>query len=127
MLKKFLKQQSEKRRFIRHPAEISIDYKISGQVQEHAEYTKNISFGGLCFQAGHPVELGTLLVLRFPSINPDMEVSGKVVWCTVKKERVLIGVEFLDENDAYRARIIEEICHIADFQKKSFAGDPKIS
>jgi Tfp pilus assembly protein PilZ len=110
------KKRSEKRKYPRHPVEISIDYKISGESTSKTDLTQNISFGGLCFQARSEVAPDTLLTLRFPTINPNFEVAGKVAWCSVIKGKVEVGVQFLDENDAYRARMIEEICHLKELQ-----------
>ncbi|UCF64542.1 MAG: hypothetical protein JSW33_01560 [bacterium] len=59
--------------------------------------------------------------LKFPFLNPGLSVCGKGTWCSVKEEHVLIGVELLDENDACRTRIIEEICHISDVRWESLA------
>ncbi len=119
MLKDFFKQQQEKRKYIRHPAEIAIEYKIAGQHTEKTDLTKNISFGGLCFQTHMYMDPGTRLILRFPSINPKFEVGAEIMWCSRKKGYTEIGVQFMNENDAYRARIIEEICDLKNKQHLS--------
>jgi len=118
MCKNLFKKQQEKRKYPRHPVEISIDYKISGDSQGKTDFTQNISYGGLCFQTQSVVAPGTLLTLSFPSINPNFDVVGKVAWCSSKADKVEVGVQFLDENDAYRARMIEEICHLKERQNK---------
>jgi len=118
MFRNIFKRKHEKRKYPRHPVEISIDYKISGESSGKTDLTQNISFGGLCFQAQSELAPGTLLSLRFPTINPNFEVASKVAWCSVKKGKVEVGVQFLDENDAFRARMIEEICHLKELQNK---------
>ena len=117
MIKKFLKQQIEKRKYIRHPAEISVEYRISGEQEVKINTTKDISFGGLCFQGQSYIEPGTTLKLKFPSIHAEYEVTGRVAWCSRKKGYVEMGLEFLDENEAYRATLIEEICHLKNQQR----------
>jgi hypothetical protein len=102
--------QQEKRKYLRHPAEVPIEYKASGQSEGNEDQIKDISFGGLCFRTRHYIEPGTLLTLRFPTINSDIELRGRVVWCRQEKYWEEVGVEFLDENEAYRARTVEEIC-----------------
>ena len=118
MFRNIFKRKHEKRKYPRHPVEISIDYKISGESSGKTDLTQNISFGGLCFQTQSELAPGTLLALRFPTINPNFEVASKVAWCSVKKGKVEVGVQFLDENDAFRARMIEEICHLKELQNK---------
>jgi Tfp pilus assembly protein PilZ len=123
-LKLFEKTQ-EKRKYPRHPVEISIDYRILGENSGKTDFTRNISYGGLCFQTKSEVAPGTLLTLRFPTINPNFEVAGKVAWCSAKTGRIEVGVQFLDENDAYRARMIEEICHLKELQNKQTTNRPQ--
>jgi hypothetical protein len=120
MLNKILKREREKRKYIRYPAEVSIEYKISGEKIERSDYTKNISFGGLCFHAKSYIKPGTVLTLKFPTINLNSEIVGEIVWCSGKKEEMEIGVKFRNENDAFRARIIEEICHLKNYQRQFF-------
>jgi c-di-GMP-binding flagellar brake protein YcgR len=119
MIKNFIKQQLERRRYIRHPAEISVEYTVSGENQKQSDLTKDISFGGIRFQGRSYIEPGTILNLVFPTIHPNYEVAGRVVWCSKKKGYVEMGLEFLDENEAYRARLIEEISHLKSRQEKS--------
>ena len=109
-------QQPNKRKYIRHPAEIPIKYRVSGEEQLRTDTTKNISFGGLCFQAPSFIQPGTKITLKFPTIHPEVELVGTVVWCTKEKGYVDVGVEFENENEAYRARTIEEICYSKKFE-----------
>jgi len=113
------KKKREKRKYIRHPIEIPIEYRISGKDTTNTNFTQNISLGGLCFQTDSPLPAGTMLRLNFPSINSDFMIPGKVVWCSKRGERIEVGVQFENENDAYRARMVEEICHLQEHQKKN--------
>ena len=120
MLKNILKRPLYYRKYIRHPADISIEYKLSGEITERIDQTENVSFGGLCFRAKSCIENGKKITLKFPSINPNFEITGKVVWCMQKKDHVYVGVQFQDKNDAFRARLIEEICYIKKYQQEMF-------
>jgi c-di-GMP-binding flagellar brake protein YcgR len=119
MLKTLIKQQMERRRYIRHPAEISVEYSVSGTPEKLTNFTKDISFGGIRFQGHSYIEPGTVLSLRFPTIHTTYKVNGRVVWCKQKKDHVEMGVEFLDENEAYRAQLIEEISHLKSRQQEA--------
>lgn len=120
MLKNLIKQQMERRRYIRHPAEISVEYSVSGAQEKMSDLTQDISFGGIRFRGRSYIEPGTVLNLKFPTIHAGYEVGGRVVWCKQKKDHVEIGVEFLDENEAYRAQLIEEISHLKSRQQEAF-------
>ena len=41
-----------------------------------------------------------------------------MTWCRRHNEHYLIGVEFLDAQDDYRARMVEQICHIEHYKKE---------
>ncbi len=114
---KLFKNQREKRKYIRHPVSIPIEYQVAGEMGRNTDLTQNISLGGLCFQTNSPLAVGTTLHVRFPSINPDHKVMGTVVWCAKRKEKTEIGVQFQDEKDAYHVRMIEEICHLQNQQR----------
>ncbi len=81
---------------------------------------KNISFGGICFRTNKSIEPETILVLRIPSISPDFAATGKVVWCLEYKNFVEVGIEFIDKNDAFRTRLIEQICYIKKYKQEIF-------
>jgi len=108
---------SDKRKYIRHPAEIPLEYKIAGNNHEHSDFTTNVSLGGLCFRASDPIDLGTIISLKFPSVNSDVTLTAKVVWCTKEDDYVDIGVEFQNKTDALMAKTLEEICYIRKFEK----------
>ena len=40
-----------------------------------------------------------------------------MVWCLERHDHFEVGIEFVDEEDAYRARLIEQICYIKKYQK----------
>jgi hypothetical protein len=108
---------SDHRKFIRHPAEVPIEFNITGQEPEQALSTRNVSIGGLCFQATNPVALNTEISIRMPSINSGVVLTGRVVWCSEKEGYFDIGVEFHNKTDAIMAKTLEEICYIQKFEK----------
>ena len=108
---------SEQRKYIRHPVEIPIEYKITGDPQIHSDAASNVSLGGLCFQSASAIPPGTLISLSFPSINSGVELTGKVAWCAQKETHIDIGIEFQTRSEAYLAKTIEELCYIRKFEK----------
>jgi hypothetical protein len=108
---------SDKRKYIRHPAEIPLEYKIAEDQQAHSELTTNVSFCGLCFRASDAIDRGTIISLKFPSVNSGVVLTAKVVWYIEKENYVDIGVEFQNKTDALMAKTLEEICYIRKFEK----------
>jgi hypothetical protein len=111
------KKTEQVRKYIRHPVEIPLEYVITGESFEKRKYSQNISIGGICFRSEEKLTSGLILLIKIPSIDSKFEGVGRVIWCLDKENCFEIGVEFVDEEDAYRARLIEQICYIKKYQK----------
>lgn len=106
----------ETRKYIRHPLNIPIEYKIGQENFEFKDEIRNISVGGICFSSNSAITPETVLLVRIPSIDPEFSGLGRVIWCLEKNDGIEVGVEFIDEHDAYRIRLIEQICYIKTYQ-----------
>jgi hypothetical protein len=104
------------RRYIRHPFQIPIRFHPVEKEGEKSIKTKNMSTYGICFSSEEYLAPDTFIELFIPSINPDIKMRGRVVWSEKKSARYDIGIEFVDKNDEYRARMIEQVCHIKDYK-----------
>lgn len=78
--------------------------------------TKDISVGGLSFASRRPYEIGSGVKIRIPVTTPAFEAKAKVIWCLVSADGYEVGVEFNEVEDAYRARMVEQICHIEHYR-----------
>lgn len=106
------------RRFIRHPADISIEVELASVVAGQTEYLTDISEGGLSFRSKVDLPRGTVLKIRIPLIRPMFETQGRVVWSSVWGPLFIIGVEFLHQRDVFRARMVEQVCHIEHYKRE---------
>jgi len=106
------------RKYVRHPAEIPVEYYFSGEINKQIENSKNIAFGGMCFTASEFEEKGKILNIKIPSIDPEFEIRGKVAWCLQNRDSVQIGVQFIDLEDTFKARLVEQVCQIKHYKKK---------
>ena len=108
----------EQRRFIRHPTEIPIELlHKTGSVREN-QRLKNISLGGLAFSSNQNWQPGTILGIRIPLIDPEFETTGKVVWCQKKNTQFDVGLEITNTHDAFRVRMVEQICQIEKYRNQ---------
>ncbi len=112
--------ENEKRLFIRHPSDIPIEIQMENVVSHRTEYLNNISFGGLSFKSKIYLEKGTIIKIKIPLVRPVFEAKGEVVWCEKKGDYYNVGVEFLDVDSAFKARMIEQICHIEHYKKEVY-------
>ncbi len=105
------------RKYIRHPSDIPIEIDVD---EQHDEYDtlNNVSSGGLSFHSQMALEVGKIISLRIPAVQPPFETKARVMWCQDNGEAFDIGVELLDKEQAYRARMVEQVCHIEHYKRE---------
>lgn len=106
------------RKYMRHPSDIPIDLEIQGSGRDEKTYLNNVSVGGLSFQSLKRVTPGSVICIRISCVTPVFEAQGRVSWCERVDGHYDVGIEFLDQEDAYRARMVEQVCHIEHYKKQ---------
>jgi hypothetical protein len=107
------------RQFIRHPVDVPIEIRTSRAASGASVLTHDVSLGGLAVNSAEPVEPGALIEVRIPYVEPVFEARARVAWCRPRRDGAgyQVGVTFLDAQDAFTARMVEQICHIEDYRK----------
>jgi Tfp pilus assembly protein PilZ len=108
----------EQRRFIRHPTEIPIELLHKTCSVREKNRLNNISLGGLAFSSTQNWQQGTIIGIRIPLIDPEFETTGKVVWCQKKNTQFDVGVEITNTYDAFRVRMVEQVCQIEKYRNQ---------
>lgn len=108
------------RKYVRHPTDIPIDYEYdrSECVASDTERLKNISFGGLAFEAESVVEQGAILNVTIPLVDPEFHIQGRVAWCERIDGHYDIGVEFVEPDKLFKARMVEQVCQIEHYKRE---------
>lgn len=110
----------ESRKFIRHPADVPIEFSMrDGANEQGAEdgtpasgSTMDVSLGGLAFASRSCPDAGQLVEIRISAVKPEFRTEARVVWCRRLPVGYEVGVAFLDSTDAFRARMVEQVCQI---------------
>ena len=106
------------RHFIRHPSDVPIEVQGSPETDYVRRCTKNVSFGGLAFTSDAAIEPETIIALRFPYLKPAFEVpAARVAWCQNEGSQYAVGVQFINYEEAFRVRMVEQICHIESYRR----------
>ena len=105
------------RQFIRHPANIPIEVASDDPLAQGTRQLRNVSLGGLAFESDVRFEPEAIVKVRIPFVNPAFETRARVVWCSVRAGRYELGVQFLDAQDAFVGRMVEQVCHIENYRK----------
>ncbi len=104
------------RSFIRHPSDIPIEF--GGVECSGTERLANVSYGGVSVHVGSPLQPGSNVTLRIRWVTPSFEAECRVVWCRPEQGGFLVGVAFLDAEVAFRARMVEQVCHIEHYKRQ---------
>jgi len=104
------------RAYIRHPSDMPIELSPVAANDVVSSLTKDISLGGLSFSSRRALPMGSVVGVKIPVTEPPFEAHARVKWCLASHDGYEIGVEFIDVNDAYRARMVEQICHIEHYR-----------
>jgi len=78
----------------------------------------NVGIGGLALLSSHPLDLLQRVTVSIPILENNNELTGNVVWCEKTDRGYEIGIEFERSRDAYRLRMIEQICHIEHYRNE---------
>jgi hypothetical protein len=113
------------RQFIRHPSEIPLEYCITEQPTKcNMDFITNISRGGVSFHSHEYIAPEKWLHLYIPVDENYFEADAQVRWCkklcnhTSSNDDYDVGVSFSNMNEAFSARMIEQVCYIEEYKKR---------
>jgi len=105
------------RQFIRHPVDVPVEIGTNESGPLSSLHTHDISLGGVALLSSFAVPAGAHVKIRIPYVQPAFEAYARVAWCHPHEEGYELGVTFLDAEDAFLARMVEQICHIEDYRQ----------
>jgi hypothetical protein len=124
------------REFIRHTVDVPLQFRaVDGHdhhelgpipdealepVGEASEgHSRNVGFGGLAFESNFCPSVGQLIELNIPTVDPPFVAKARVAWCRPSHDGgYLIGASFLDASDAFRSRMVQQVCSIENYRKE---------
>ncbi|MDH5378167.1 MAG: PilZ domain-containing protein [Gammaproteobacteria bacterium] len=111
------------RRFIRHPFDIPIFVESLTDTELSRPRLSNMSLGGLCFHSNRGIAQGEVVKVKIGLTQPPFEVQVRVVWCDNAEGIYEVGAEMLDPDEAYRTRMVEQLCHIEHYKREVWMRD----
>lgn len=124
-------RECSSRKFIRHPADIPISlekcddrYDIAAEAEQPV--VQNVSCGGICCLSKLPHATGERVKLKIDTVQPAFDVVGEVMWCQYTALGYEIGLRFLNTEDAYAARMVEQVCHIEHHRRRVLSEEGRL-
>ncbi len=120
---------SRSRRYIRHPSDIPLYYKVVSQNSPHSikQNINDVSIGGVCFKVDSPLILGDVLNLSIPIQSPAFEAEGVVEWCEKIKDQFYVGVSFKNVSTRFAVKMIEQVCFIEHYRREQCSKGRQMS
>ncbi|HUH12148.1 MAG TPA: PilZ domain-containing protein [Longimicrobiales bacterium] len=111
-------RENPRRKFIRHTAHVPLEVEQVGGSAAATERSVNVSHGGLAFLSATCPVVGDVVRVRIPTVDPPFEGRARVAWCRPEDDEFLVGVQFLDAADAFRSRMVQQVCSIENYRKE---------
>ncbi len=108
----------ERREFIRHPASIPLAITVASERPSRLQPIRDLGYGGLAFASPSAIPRGTRVSIRIDALDPPGAIVGQVAWCKATAQGFDVGIQFLGDDTAYRARMLEQVCHIQDYRER---------
>lgn len=109
--------ERDSRRFVRHPTAIPVEVTPAPTNDARRHHARNVSLGGLSLEVDSALAPGSVVSVRIASVEPAFETLARVVWCRSAGAGFELGVAFLNAEDAFRARMVEQLCHIESYRR----------
>ncbi len=110
-------QDNPRREYIRHTADVPIQVRtVDGEAATATG--RNVSHGGLAFVSSLCPAEGATIEIAIPDVDPPFQAHARVAWCRPEEGAFLVGVQFLEATDAFRARMVEQVCTIERYREQ---------
>ncbi|HSG04053.1 MAG TPA: hypothetical protein VLA39_10040 [Marinobacterium sp.] len=110
-------------KYLQHPKAIGLNIEPSTDCSAGPECMPL----GLILNSKESFETGACIRISHPSLCPESEVHAQVIWCRRQPSGHQLAVEFRTEENLYRVRMLEQLCHIKLYQVERQREGEKIS
>ncbi len=111
--------------FIRHPSGFPLEYKRRRFWERQAISEVENPKIGIIFESSEYIKPGEIIDITIPLKNKLESFTGRVILVKNIGDEYEIGLWLLYQEDASRARIVEQLCHIELYmQEKKYREGP---
>lgn len=116
------------RRYVRHPTDIPIFVRAAepSLVPRNDCAMTSVSQGGFSCRVDAELSVGCFVDIDIPSVSPSYHGTGEVVWCKPNDGGYEIGVRFVDSEEAFKSRMVQQICQIEHYKNLVYEREGRI-
>ncbi len=108
-----------KQRYIQHPAELPIHFREIPRTFSRVVGLPNENCGVICFDSARPVCVSAILEVSVTVHGDTQSFRGMVRWVRSTGRRFEVAVCPMTREDAFTARMSEQVCHIEAFRRST--------
>jgi len=119
--------QIEKRREARETVQVPVSFALNEVLASESSYLNDISASGASFNAMVALTPGTVILLRLPPSKPVFRAQARVVRCQKRVFEYIVGVEFLNQDEAFRRQILHLVQRIEAYRREAVQSGRALS
>ncbi len=108
--------------FIQHPPAVAARLCVTSDHDSLGMDLIAHGLGGVCVPSQLGYQPGTPLQVRVCLSGTELRYHGLVLWRRARRQAFELGLGFATDDAAYRARMVEQLCHIEAYRKRMSAA-----
>ncbi|MDH3451762.1 MAG: PilZ domain-containing protein [Gammaproteobacteria bacterium] len=113
---------SESNAFIQHPDAVAARLCITSDHDSLGMDLIAHGQGGVCVPSQLGYQPGTPLQVRVCVSDRELRYHGLVLWRRARRQAFELGLGFATDDAAFRARMVEQLCHIEAYRQRAVAA-----
>ncbi len=108
----------EHEQYIEHPKQVPVQLETS--IPAPVTTINSNCYGGIRCLWHSRIPVGKFVRISLPQIHPEFFAIVQVIWRRLAESGYELGLIFIDKEQAYKMRMMEQLCHINCYQRWIF-------
>ena len=104
----------DRRRYVRHPIRVPMSVRREGQ--QFRSRAGDISEGGVSFDSGTPLAVGSTVEVQLPVHHTRFTLAGTVASCVALEGGFRVGVSFVETGVQFKMKLAEQVLRIDELR-----------
>lgn len=113
--------------FIEHPCDQPFSLRRIRSAGKNFKSHNFHVYGGISLITLQAYKPGTMIEIKTRIHGEAASFRGRILWIKEYKGKTSLGVVFEDTEQAYRARMIEQLCHIEHYRRKQCSAGRRLA